>query len=79
MANRFRDGHRKALILALLVSISLFPAVTFLAGCASAPKFDNSARLMRRADFPAAAAAAPEWCRAALKKINALEYELERR
>jgi hypothetical protein len=42
-------------------------------------RHDNAARLLRRADFDAARAAAPEWCRDALKTINALEYELERK
>jgi len=41
--------------------------------------YDNSARLMQRPDFDAARAAAPKWCRDALKTINALEYELERK
>ena len=49
-----------------------------LSGCASV-HYDNSARLMQRPDFDAARAAAPEWCRDALKTINALEYELERK
>jgi hypothetical protein len=33
---------------------------------------------MARPDFQQAAKAAPEWCRDALKTINALEAELER-
>jgi hypothetical protein len=48
-----------------------------LSGCVSV-KHDNANRLMQRADFAAARAAAPEWCRDALKTINALEYELGR-
>jgi hypothetical protein len=48
------------------------------AGCVSA-RHDNAARLVDRPDFDAARAAAPEWCRDALKTINALEYELERK
>jgi hypothetical protein len=62
--------------LTAILSLALAAA---LAGCASAPRLDNAARLMRRADFPAAATVAPEWCRDALKTINALEHELERR
>lgn len=50
-----------------------------LAGCASTVKHDNAQRLIERADFDAARSAAPEWCRDALKTINALEYELERK
>lgn len=42
-------------------------------------RHDNAARLMARPDFQAAKTAAPEWCRDALKTINALEYELERK
>ena len=45
-------------------------------GCASV-RLDNSARLFARPDFPAARAAAPEWCRDALKTINQLEFQLE--
>jgi hypothetical protein len=59
------------LILFLLLSLAL-------AGCATPRREDNAARLMARPDFPAARAAAPEWCRDALKTINALEYELEK-
>ena len=54
----------------------LFRALKLM-GVAAAAIF--AARLMQRPDFPAARAAAPEWCRDALKTINALEYELERR
>jgi hypothetical protein len=56
----------------------LILAALALSGCASV-KLDNSARLMSRPDFAAARTAAPEWARDALKTINALEYELERR
>ena len=34
---------------------------------------------MRHPEFPAAAQAAPEFTREALKTINGLEYEIERR
>lgn len=61
----------KRLTALLLLSLAL-------AGCATT-RHDNAARLIKRADFEAARAAAPEWCRDALKTINALEYELERR
>ena len=50
-----------------------------LAGCATHARLDNSARLIARPDFPAARAAAPEWCRDALKTVNALELDIERR
>lgn len=49
-----------------------------LSGCAIFhARYDNAARLMRRPDFAAAKAAAPEWCRDALKTINDLEWKLE--
>ena len=51
-------------------------SVGLLCGCASV-RLDNSARLLARPDFPAARAAAPEWCRDALKTINQLEFQLE--
>jgi len=54
-------------------------AALALGGCATMPHHDNAARLMSRPDAAAARAAAPEWCRDALKTINALEYELERK
>ena len=65
--------NRRALLLALCLP---------LAGCATftpAVKLDNSARLMARPDFQQARAAAPDWAKDALKTINALEYEIERR
>ena len=64
---------RAALILALCLP---------LAGCATlapAVRLDNSARLMARPDFPKAKEAAPDWARDALKTINALELEIERK
>jgi len=42
-------------------------------------RLNNAARLIARPDFPQAARAAPEWTRDALRTINQLEYELERR
>jgi hypothetical protein len=61
-----------------LTAISLLVALAF-AGCTTPVRHDNAARLIARPDFDAARAATPEWCRDALKTINALEYELERR
>ena len=46
------------------------------AGCLSA-KLENSQRLMDRPDFEAAAIAAPEWVKDALKTINELEERIE--
>ena len=46
------------------------------AGCLSV-KLENSQRLMDRPDFEAAAIAAPEWVKDALKTINELEEHLE--
>jgi hypothetical protein len=42
-------------------------------------KLENVRRLADHPEFPAAAAAAPEFTREALKTVAELEYELERR
>ena len=56
-----------AMILALMLS-----------GCAMFhARYNNAERLINRPDFNAAKAAAPEWCRDALKTINELEWRLE--
>lgn len=52
--------------------------VAFAGGCTTHIRLDNSQRLIQRDDFETARLAAPEWCRDALKTINALELELER-
>ena len=65
---RLRRNRNALLILALV-------ALSNATGCFET--LDNSKRLQGRADFPAAAMAAPEWVRDALKTINALEYRLE--
>lgn len=59
---------------------ALFALSAFQTGCLSVPlKLDNSKRLIARPDFQVARAAAPEWCRDALKTINQLESQLERK
>ena len=59
---------------------TLLLTLALTAGCAPTHlRLDNSKRLMARPDFPQAAQAAPEWSRDALKTINALELELERK
>ncbi len=51
-----------------------------LSGCAMFhARLNNAERLMARADFEQAKQSAPEWCRDALKTINALEFEIERK
>ena len=62
------DVPKRMLLLMLLL----------MSGCVSV-KLENSERLMRHPGFPAAAQAAPEFTREALKTINKLEYEIERR
>lgn len=57
-------------------AIALALLALALGGCASV-RLENSARLTARPDFAAARTAAPEWCRDALKTINALEFQLE--
>jgi hypothetical protein len=49
-----------------------------LAACQTS-KTENSRRLLEHPEFPAAARNAPKFTADALKTINALEYELERR
>ena len=53
-------------------------ALLTLSGCVHV-RLANAERLMNRPDFPAAVLSAPEWTRDALKTINQLEHELERR
>ena len=62
------DVPKRMLLLMLLL----------MSGCVSV-KLENSERLMRHPGFPVAAQAAPEFTREALKTINGLEYEIERR
>ena len=64
--------------LTAIISFCLGFALAGVTGCVSV-KHDNAARLIARPDFDAARAAAPEWARDALKTINNLEYELERK
>jgi hypothetical protein len=54
-------------------------ALMCLTACVTPVRLANSQRLIQRPDFPAASQAAPEWCRDALKTINRLEAEIERR
>jgi len=65
----------KHLFAFFVLSFSFF----VLTGCAMHARLDNAKRLIDRADFEAARVAAPEWCRDALKTINELELEIERR
>jgi len=54
--------------------------LTCTAGClAPMQKLENVRRLADHPEFPAAAEAAPEFTREALKTVAELEYELERR
>ena len=63
----------------MTTKISLCLIAVLLGSCAAHIRYNESARLMQRADFDAAKTAAPEWCRDALKTINDLELEIERR
>lgn len=63
----------KARAIALTITLAL------CAGCTTTPKRDATETLIARSDFPAAAKAAPEWVRAALRQITALESELQAR
>lgn len=53
--------------------------MVLLSGCNTHIRLNNSERLINRDDFDVARESAPEWCRDALKTINALELEIERR
>lgn len=59
--------------------ISVCAVALLLGGCMTHTRYDNAQRLINRADFDAARVAAPEWCRDALKTVNELELEIERR
>lgn len=61
---------------AKLLSLAIIAALC--AGCTTPPSRDATATLISRPDFPAAAKAAPDWVRAALREITALEAELQR-
>lgn len=50
-----------------------------LCGCCTGARYDNARRLVERQDWASARDAAPAWCRDALRTINDLEYELERK
>ena len=50
-----------------------------ISGCNTHVRLNNSERLINRADFDVARTTAPEWCRDALKTINELELEIERK
>ena len=52
--------------------------MTLLSGCVSV-KLNNSERLVQHPEFEKAVLAAPEFTREALKTINRLEYDLERK
>ena len=61
-------------------NIIVIIAALSLVGCMSPQvRLDNAKRLMARKDFQTARDAAPEWCRDALKTINALELQLEKK
>ena len=53
--------------------------MAILSGCNTHVRLNNAERLINRADFDVARHSAPEWCRDALKTINELELEIERR
>ena len=54
--------------------------LTCTAGCLTPmQKLENVRRLAEHPEFPAAAEAAPEFTREALRTVAELEYELERR
>ena len=54
-------------------------ALVLLSSCNTHVRLNNAERLINRDDFDVARQSAPEWCRDALKTINELELEIERR
>ena len=68
------NAARLTRILPLTLGLTLL-----LCGCQTHARLDNSRRMMARPDAEQARQAAPEWVRDALKTINALESEIERR
>ena len=60
------------LLIVLLISI-IGP------GCATTVEYNNAKELMSHPEFPKAAFHAPDFTRAALKRLASLEYELERK
>jgi hypothetical protein len=72
-------GHARALWRKPVPGFAILAALALTAsGCAhkSTVTLDQTPRLMARPDFTAAASAAPEWTRDALKTIAQLEYEV---
>jgi hypothetical protein len=60
------------------VMLKTLPLMLLLTGCVSV-NLNNSERLMEHPGFRRAAYASPEFVKEALKTINELEYELERK
>ena len=61
-----------------VLPLKMLLLMLLLTGCVSV-KLNNSERLMEHPEFEAAAQAAPAFTTEALKTINELEYELERK
>jgi len=70
IAKRIETFWTKVLILSVLCCI--------LTSCVEV-RLNNAKRLIERPDFENARQHSPEWCRDALKTINELELEIERR
>lgn len=65
-----RPGAAKLLWLAVVLA--------HCTACTTTPRRDATATLISRPDFPAAAKAAPDWVRAALRTVTQLEADLQR-
>ena len=64
----------------LLLTLYITSIAVLTVGCLTPRvRLENAHRLIGHPEFKQAAQAAPEWTREALKTINRLEYELERR
>ena len=67
-------GMRRSLTLSIVLLISIIGP-----GCATTVEYNNAKELMSHPEFPKAAFHAPDFTRAALKRLASLEYELERK
>ena len=73
------SSENKRKIKRLMKLLTALTLAILISGCNTHVRLNNAERLINRADFDVARTTAPEWCRDALKTINELELEIERR
>lgn len=75
-----RARHIVAIVLLVALHLCALGAAVLLTGCATTPlQLENTRRLMAHPQFQKAADAAPDFVSDALKTVNRLEQEIERR